>query len=172
MHRKKAAELKLKGMGNRSVVYGHIHTLDNESRAANAKAIARFTFDEYIFRNIFLQEESVKYKAPSIFIGGTFKQIEERWGVWFNRFAQFLSTLEAVEANVTFDCYFGRFAWILQPRPVALEIGISAVESLVGEEWFITSAPSNEVDLNWPSTNVTELCNVKRVIKQGVQVHN
>lgn len=135
-------------MGERSIVYGHIRTLGNSSAEFNRAALGRFSYDEvYPFPNIFRHEDGLRYQAPSIFIGGTFKELEADWPTWMNRFAALLSTLQAVEANVILDCWFGRFAWTLQPQVVVLNGHWESAEALVGQPWFITAAPDNEAEL-------------------------
>ncbi|MFD1731308.1 hypothetical protein ACFSC4_09910 [Deinococcus malanensis] len=56
-----------------------------------------------------------------------------------------MSTLEAVEATVTLDCWRGRYTWTL--RPDVLTGGNESPCSLMGQRWVITDWPSDEADL-------------------------
>ncbi|ACO47898.1 hypothetical protein DEDE109153_11980 [Deinococcus deserti] len=139
-------------MGFRSVVFGHIHTLDNQAHEANRQALQAFPYDElYPFPNIFHIESAPRYKAPSIIFGGTFKQVEDDWHTWFDRFAALLSTLEAIEANVILDCWLGRYAWTLAPEVLAQGGSVTAAlderGTLTGERWCIIQAPAISDDL-------------------------
>lgn len=139
-------------MGYRSVVFGHIHTLNNDSHEANKHALHAFPYDDvHPFRDIFYLEDPVKYKAPSIIFGGTFKEIEADWLTWFERFTTLLSTLEAVEANVILDCIFGRYAWTLKPQWLALDSDVATrwkeAGTMTGQQWYIVQAPTFEGNL-------------------------
>jgi hypothetical protein len=136
-------------MGYRSIVFGHIETLGNQSYEANKQALRAFQFDDlYPFPDIFRIESPPRYKAPSIFFGGTFKQLEEDWLTWFDQFVSLLSTLEAVEANVVLDCWLGRFAWTLAPRSLVEAERVQLLTSSerkampISQPWCIVQAPT------------------------------
>lgn len=134
-------------MGFRSVVFGHIQTLDNQAYEANRQALQVFPYDElYPFPNIFHLESTPRYTAPSVIFGGTFKAVEEDWHTWFGRFAALLSTLQATEANVLLDCWLGRYAWTLAPEVLAYGGSVASVleqrGTLTGERWCIVQAPA------------------------------
>ncbi|ADV66085.1 hypothetical protein [Deinococcus maricopensis] len=133
-------------MGFRSVVFGHVQTLDQAAHAANERALRGFPYDEmHPFRDIFHLEPAARYKAPSVIFGGTFKALEDDWAEWFGSFVALLSTLEATEANVVLDCWRGRFAWTLMPESLAggacAPDLLEARGTLTREQWCIVRAP-------------------------------
>jgi len=131
-------------MGMRSVVFGHIHTLINNTQEMNHHALRTFPYDDrYPFPDIFRLEDAPRYQAPSILFGGTFKQIEDDWLTWFDRFLTMLSTLEAIEANVILDCIWGRYAWTLGPHLSAGDVTTTLEQrgTLTGQGWCIIQAP-------------------------------
>ncbi|GMA15015.1 hypothetical protein E5F05_12005 [Deinococcus metallilatus] len=135
-------------MGQRSVVYGYINARSNADIEVNLQALARFPFDElYPFRNNFWVESAPKYQYPSIFFGGTYKEIEGDWPIWLWKFTQLLSTLEATEANVTLDCWLGRFSWRLEPRWLVEGGSVGDLDTMTGQQWIIVEAPENESEL-------------------------
>lgn len=161
-------------MGNRSVIYGHIRASSNECFQANSEAILQFQFDEiYPFKSIFYLEEPSQYKAPSIIIGGTFKQIEEDWPQWLSKFVEFLGCLEAVEVNIILDCWFGRFAWTFNPEVIANGHSMADYPTLVGQGWMITSFPENEERFEYHTgINLKTACAVTRVESSQSRPHN
>ncbi|WP_157463985.1 hypothetical protein [Deinococcus pimensis] len=126
------------------MVTGHIRLRGNDDVEFNRRALADFNFDAS-FPDVFHVEPAPRYGAPSIFLGGTFKEIEQDWRAWLSRLAGLLSTLEAVEATVTLDGWRGRFTWVLQPDVVAR--GEAWPASLVGQRWVLIEWPQDEADL-------------------------
>lgn len=134
-------------MGNRPVVFGHIEMRGNDAVEFNRWALTAFPYDPvYPFPDIFHVEVGPKSQAPSIFLGGTFKEIERDWPEWLWRFASLLSTLEAVEATVTLDCWRGRYSWTLCPE-VLTDDADPAPLAVAGHRWVITDWPADEADL-------------------------
>lgn len=134
-------------MGFRSVIYGHIQTLNNGVDEPNRQALQTFDYDPtYPFPDIFHLERPPQYHAPSVVFGGTFKQIEDDWPAWVERFATLLSTLEAVEATVTLDCWRGRYTWVLAPETLArggtVTDRLNQRGTMVGEPWFVVQSPA------------------------------
>lgn len=135
----------------------------------NRRALATFPYDPlHPFRDIFQVEAAPRYQAPSVFFGGTFKEIERDWPVWLWRFASLLSTLEAVEATVTLDCWRGRYTWTLCPERLTCDVDPPPA-SLAGQRWVITDWPADEADLEVEydvnDIPTLERCDTRRLIR-------
>jgi len=142
------------GWDTESVVTGAIkirqHTLVEESW----ERLNRFEFDDtYPFTNVFWRGSSAAYGFPVIGFAGSYKQIEESWTEWLWKFGRLLSTLDAVEAQVSLNCVLGSFCWILQPRRHFVEPTAYYIASMEGQPWGIVQAsnPDFTEDLDWIS---------------------
>lgn len=142
------------GWDTESVVTGAIKMREPARSQPVMERINAYDFDAvFPFTNIFWSGSPAVYGFPIIGFAGSYKQIEEAWLEWLWKFSRLLSSLDAVEAQVTLSCVLGTYFWILQPRLHFADSTAYFTNSMEGQLWGIIAAsdPDFTEDPDWIS---------------------